>query len=944
MNRTAVCGIAALFLALSASGAEELLTNRGFSVSKDGVPADWSFQKNRTNVQYRLNPGTPGSVTIAGGDSNACGILIQSNRNRYPAGSVLTFSGEYRTKDIAASQGGGVLANVMCRSVYQNDLQPREWLNLWLTPSDSWKKFSETKRIRYNAESFHVYAQLVKSKGSVEYRNLSLTAEKPSSVPDANAEFIWREAEDIDRITPVSPWGKELAPDYYSGRGGVCLDKRSLDWNFHIDPVYDDATLAEKTRTWHLWVRVYGYLECPRILIFRNDKFFVFIDTPGNEKTDKSGKYAGPGKYTWVFCGSFPMKGGAQQLSFRPKGRMLIDSLLLTTDSRYAPQKFEAAALRQTKAVDISTAHMIRAEYMQEGVTGSIPTPVTFRIGGKNLAIPNDRPPAVFHFSLPEGIAVEGMTSHRAGPDWNDPAFWGKKFLTWKQTGTRIVRGVKIHDYEAYLYSLNGNQYMIFVKAAPGTFKPGTESVCEYYLEHNGEKQLPEKIALRHIEIKPARPFRRIFVGPSYLPYRMLYRSFPGGLQTFRQCGFNYLGMWHRPWLDPEFDAFRREAYARGFMISAVVEQYQGIRAQDLAVGMDGKAVHDESGSQTGIISLALDADAPAIAGTLERTRLCAASGISVEYDDELTNMLCDKIDYSPKTKELFRAWLAENRKGTAYREPELIVKEKKTNPGMYRHWVDFKCSRLAYWYSLYRKAFDEGLALAKGKYPETMKPMLLTCIQGAGKDFPSAESIRETGYLDYRLLAGHCDLIEIMAYAWNGVPESAKPAEALEMYDRYIGRDVTVPVLLSGGYGHEIAPKDKVMLRYQVLDSLMQKPKMIVFYAGATLFNAPTLAPVVEAMRIAVPYEDFYVDGERYYGLKKSSDSFRLKALRLGGKVLFYASNYAGDAGKTVSVTFPNPPKRVIECSSGKAMPVSGNEMSFDFKSDRGRLFLAEF
>ena len=56
---------------------------------------------------------------------------------------------------------------------------------------------------------------------------------------------------------------------------------------------------------------------------------------------------------------------------------------------------------------------------------------------------------------------------------------------------------------------------------------------------------------------------------------------------------------------------------------------------------------------------------------------------------------------------------LAENRMGIEYKEPEQIVRDRLKDPKMYRHWVDFKCARIAYWYSLYRKAFDEGAAKA---------------------------------------------------------------------------------------------------------------------------------------------------------------------------------------------------------------------------------------
>ena len=134
-----------------------------------------------------------------------------------------------------------------------------------------------------------------------------------------------------------------------------------------------------------------------------------------------------------------------------------------------------------------------------------------------------------------------------------------------------------------------------------------------------------------------------------------------------------------------------------------------------------------------------------------------------------------------------------------------------------------------------------------------------------------------------------------------------------------------------------------KVMLKYQVWDCLMQKPKIIVFYAGATLFNPPTLAPVVEAIRIARPYEDFFVDGEKYTEAKASSARVRLKALELGNKVLVYATNYDNITGPVETVNFPSAPKSVLDCITDKKIEVKGNGFSFDFKNSRGKLFLVE-
>ncbi|MBE6373969.1 MAG: hypothetical protein E7055_18105 [Lentisphaerae bacterium] len=946
-----LCVLTGLLAAAMTVSGEEILVNRDFSQSANGVPTRWEYQKHRSKPEYKLNPanGTePANVQITTSE-NGQGLLMFRLRKKYPAGTRFTVSGEYQTSGIVFGRNGLILSSATGKYSQRGAKQPTFWLNSSLKPSETWTTFKYSGRVKFPLEYVQYNVGLVNAKGTLKLRNLSVDTVLPSDTPDPKEEFVWREAEDIEKVKLLSTWGKDLEKDYYSGRGGIFTDKGNFDWNFQIPEVTDPVTLFSKPRTWYLWARIYGYMDSPRIMVYRNDRFLAFVDTPGNEKRDKKGQYAGPGKYIWVLCGQFTTTGGLQQISLRPKGRLLLDALLLTTDGKYAPVKFEAKDVKQAPIQDIATANMIKAEYNCEGVSDTITLPLSFRIGGKKKIIPNDKNPAVFHFSLPSDIEVKGMTSHFAGENWSAPARWGKKFLTWKKTGSRTVNGIEFNDYEANLYYLSGNQYMVFLKANPKGFRARKESVCEYWLESGKEKQLKERIVLKHIAIQPAVPFKKIYIGPSYVPLNMMYISYPDLFTNFRNCGLNYIGAWAEPWKSKNFLAFRDQAYKNNCLITVVVRQYTGAKKQHVATGIDGKQLLKGGSGQGGnILTLAMtEKDAP-IGETLERTRLCASTGINVEFDDEMTNVLWDKIDYSPAVKKLFREWLAENRKGVEYKEPELIVRDRQKDAEMYRHWVDFKCARIAYWYSLYRKAFDEGAAKApKGEYPPPVKPMMLTCVQGlvVGRDGKpcNAEAIKEAGYLDYRLLGKYCDIIQMMSYTYGGVRESALPGDKMELYNAYTGKNNTAPILLAGGYGTETTPENKVMLKYQVWDCLMQKPKIIVFYAGATLFNTPTLAPVVEAIRIARPYEDFFVDGEKYTEAKAASVRVRLKGLKLGGKVLLYATNYDNIVGPAETVNFPSAPKSVLDCITGKKIEVKGNGFSFDFKTSRGKLFLVE-
>ena len=99
----------------------------------------------------------------------------------------------------------------------------------------------------------------------------------------------------------------------------------------------------------------------------------------------------------------------------------------------------------------------------------------------------------------------------------------------------------------------------------------------------------------------------------------------------------------------------------------------------------------------------------------------------------------------------------------------------------------------------------------------------------------------------------------------------------------------------------------------------------------------------MVEAIRIAQPYEEFFTAGKPCSGIKSSRKDVLVKGLQLGKKIVMYASCYRGDPAQKVEVTFPERVKKVTELNRNLNIPVKGGKITFDFLADRGKMFLLE-
>jgi predicted ribosome quality control (RQC) complex YloA/Tae2 family protein len=85
---------------------------------------------------------------------------------------------------------------------------------------------------------------------------------------------------------------------------------------------------------------------------------------------------------------------------------------------------------------------------------------------------------------------------------------------------------------------------------------------------------------------------------------------------------------------------------------------------------------------------------------------------------------------------------------------------------------------------------------------------MFCTGIQGRNS---TPERIKASNFLDYRLLAKHCDMILIMCYTYTYIRQSAEIGDTVRLYNKHLGKKICTPALLSEYEGLEIMRFDCV-------------------------------------------------------------------------------------------------------------------------------------
>jgi hypothetical protein len=924
-----------LSLSFIVSG-QELFKNSNWEKIKGNTPANWRFFTYKGKSTIKFSPGTFENKKVAIIESDNLkgrGYIGQLTKVQLPAGTNIVLSGYYRTENIALDSKGKMYANIAYNYGSKDKKFPRKYHSLLFKPSEKWQKFESVKAINVPIKDFFALFMLYQGSGKLYFSNLSLKIQESGNKIDSTEKYIWREAENINKYLAVSNWGHKTK-DYYSGKGGVILKKEPLKWNFRIKEEVNVKTLMPEKRNYFVWLRMYGYMDKPAVSVFFNKKKISSFKTQANEQV-RDGKYAGPGKYYWQKAGAFSAVGGNASLQIAPQSRMLLDAVIVTTDSKYAPNQYEVKKVAERDFfADVKTPHSMKSVFKVYGISNNVSTPVTFRYHGKIVKVPGDKKPAVFHVSIPINIKVKNITSHWAGKNWNKPTRWGKKYLTWNKTGSETIDGIKHNKYEVYIYYLSLT-YTLFVQADEADFKAGRKLSFKYYLEYNGKKQLVETLPLRTIALRPTKAFKTILIGPAGGNTRSFYEEFPDIAKDMVFNGMNIINGWH---IYPNRDGdswkkFRNQCIKNKIMIIGEHSPFFGTfgikdkRFQ--AVSLNEKSVYHRP-------SLAINEESASFRQNLKHLTDQGRQGVTgMVLDDENFNQKKDEFDYNPLTKEQFKKYAA--KRGITYIDPALIVKDKKKYAMQYKVWVDFKCDCMVEMYRKFKKAYLKGFAEASSSSTLGKKLFIAQILKNK-----TPEESRVNSYWDYKKLATVCDYISPMIYTYQGIKDSAQVGDIIEMYNKYIGKKNIAPTLLCehGGFG-DIDITQKKMFKYQILESLMQQSKMILFWYGSSVYNPVNTQHISEAIRWASPYEDIILNGKEYNDAFSAQKWVRIKGLKLGKHILLYITNYRNSISKKAQIKLKGKIKSVLEIGTGKQLPVNNNSFSVGFKSDRGKLFL---
>lgn len=853
---------------------KDLLNSSDWQKNGTAFPKDWiAFTYRGASDVVLVN----GKIARISSKKNGSGYIGKRSKCDLPAGSVVRVTGRYRTAGLELAKNGFIRGNVNFNP--GAPVRERRAIGFNLKPSKDWKSFSYERLLDVPVKSFFAFFQMYKGNGSVEFTDLQVAvADKKADLK--NALMIWREAENSMTGGSLSNHGRKI-PGYFSGRGGYFINSGKLTYRFSIASEVDTRTLLPLKRKYYIWGRVYGYRDRPSVKVLLDRRPIYSFRTENREKL-VNGHYNGT--YYWQRLGSFETAGRAAELVLESTGRMFVDALLFTDSAAYTPKAYEGRDHKQSKLfTDLKMPVMLTPSYRTNSISPDVVSAVRLQfVTPGNRAVIKKGTVLV---KLPKGVQLKQVNSHWAGRDWKAHS---RVPDVLRVKTTREADGGQLCRIEMSYISLS---VVLYLQADPSLKGP---VALKYSFEMAGGKQPWDSLPLQIVSIPGTTGFKTIRIGAAGQSFRGFYSDYPGLFELCRHTGVNLLNPWHLyPRSYPQlWKDFSKRAAQAGVKIYGEYSPRLGTPpAEERATRLDGKKDRHPT--------ILPRPQSPWVKKDLDKIAELARYVDTIVLDDENTNGVGDLLDYSPDVLKAFAEYRKERNLPALKISVQELVRKKKAYPAEYARWVDFKCEMMSRHYELYRKAARRYNPKAE-VIPQIIKDN-------------STKALRENSYWDYRKLLRHTKRISPMIYTYQGICDSGIVGDTMHISNREAGKPVTIPTLLveHPGVG-QILPAEKPMYKYQIWECLMEKADHVLFWDASAFFNPVNLQYISEGIRIAAPYEKFFLNGVPTK--VKAPAWVRAKALRLGKQILVYAANYRNAANKTATVVLPDGQKVTVK------------------------------
>jgi calcineurin-like phosphoesterase family protein/concanavalin A-like lectin/glucanase superfamily protein len=786
----------------------------------------------------------------------------------------------------------------------------------------------------------------------------------PRSKPDRKAVIIWKE---LEELLPASGWSKNGYRSakydkkmFWTGKSAVRSSGQTdqpLVWRFSLKEELTKGGLNELVRTYAIWCHLYGYKK-RKLTVSVDGNPLPALYSRNTEGFDKNGKYVSAGHYIWQKIRVVKLAGGPHKITLQTgQGQhLLLNALVLTTDLSIIPQYHELKGIA-TKKFAVSTPVKWTA-YLENnldvyGLTPGFTSMSWFGIkhsGKKNLF--NKKARAVI--TLPKGIELTTASQRLVGVNWAYPKAPFKDWQRLKIDKKNISRnGKSFNQYVIHLSYLppNGRQsLMLYLRT---TLKHNTTTRGRMQLQWQGGKSNGKTINFRIVKIPETKGFRNILIGSGGGSWELVHPvKWPDFPDLITHCGLNAATFWgicgkDRPDMKLRQDTIQKFLSKGVQTLDNFSPWYSSVMPpktidDGAAADINGKLYKDYK-NRTIPCPTFINGNRH-IAKQLDHVRTIAGFGITgLMMDDERFNYKERHICFCPRCKSGYQAYLKKHHPKLSPMELVNVVRQYKKYPRHYEAWLVFRARGSSLRLAKLRNAFIE--AATKSKLKSTFgKPFAVPFIHAGNGTLRNA---RESHIVDFPSLADGVDAICPMIYPVKPkyLPNLIK---TLRNIRGKLNDKQNLWVTLNCGYsgGGAVLESQKSVIKYGILEAIMNGCKGITFWNGYTTSDPLSLAQIAAAVRIMQPHEKLILKStvKPGYAICKDKD-VNLSAISDGDKTLLLVSNYSKTPKRaTINITGTKPCK-VINPQISKTIAVLNKQhRSFEVALDaasRARLFL---